>query len=1041
MKCSTLHLIVLSVAAFLTTVSCSGTSETRDSDSSNEVGTTTQTGEIDRSVPTDTSLDFDRNVRSTDPLSPEEERARLLVPPGFEVQLYAAEPDISKPINMAFDEQGRLWVTQSQEYPFPAREGAGDDRITILEDTNGDGRADEFSEFAGGLNIPIAVMPVPGGAVGYSIPYIYRFFDTDGDDRSDHRVALYGRFNYDRDTHGMVNNMTRGFDGRIDVCHGFNNRSEVPAPNGETVVLDGGSTFEISLGGDEIERTTTGRVNPFGMSYDHLGYLYSVDCHSQPIYQLIPGADYPQFGKSPSGIGFGPRMMRRDHDHGPTAISGAVYYDAPQFPAEFRDNFFSGNVVSSRVNRDVIVREGSTPVARHTEDFIVSEDPWFRPVDLAIGPDGALYVADFYNRIIGHYEVPLDHPGRDRRRGRIWRIVHTGDDTAEPTAPREDWSTAGTDQLLDDLGHPNLQVRMLASEQLVHRLGRASIEPVRTLLDGGDADTLQTVHGLWVLRRLDSLDDARLAGASAHENPAVRTHALRIVRDHTTLDSLRRGLVLEALTDPSPHVRRVAASAAARHPAPVFLEPLIALLEAVPDPDTHLRHGARIALRNQVRTDSIRRDVLARSWGEPSSRALADVMVGVDDPEAGLFLIRHLETFAEEIDAIARYLEHAGRWAPRSEVYRLPALGRARAGDLEDQLQLFRALRTGLAQRSLEPTGPTRAWGRRIAGRLLETPDLSEDLRTGGIELARELGLTGLGPDLAGLIRAAEQPASVRSAAARALAELVPRRASPLLRDRLLDGSEGIALRRELVPAMARAGGASAPERLSELLPSVPYDVQVEIGATLAGSDAGAIRLLDAVEAESVPAQLLVERSVSERLDQRSSDTLQERRNRLTAGVEPIDEALQSTIQNRITGFASADVDSARGAQVYAAYCASCHETRDRGTSIAPQLDGVGLRGLESLVVHTLDPNRTVADQFRYRTVRLENGEVFEGLPQRREGDLLVFVDAAGRERSVPVDEIADQTVSENSLMPSDFARTIPEEEFYDLVAYLLSRR
>ena len=351
------------------------------------------------------------DVRKTDPLTPQQQQQTFHLPEGFEVQLFAAEPDIGKPMNMAFDARGRLWVTQSQEYPFPAKEGQGRDRISILEDTNGDGRADRFTVFADGLNVPIGVLPVEGGAIVYSVPYIYRFFDLDGDDKADQKSVLYGKFGY-RDTHGMVNAFTRGFDGWIYACHGFTNTSTTRGADGHTVSMVSGNTFRFRLDGSRVEQNTYGQVNPFGLTFDPLGNMYSVDCHSQPVYQLQSGADYPHFGKLPRGIGYGPEMIA--HRHGSTAIAGILYYAADQFPAELHNNVLTGDTITNRLYRDRITAVGSTPVAEHESDVLVSDDPWFRPVDLELGPDGSVYVADFYNRIIGHYEVPLKHPGRDR---------------------------------------------------------------------------------------------------------------------------------------------------------------------------------------------------------------------------------------------------------------------------------------------------------------------------------------------------------------------------------------------------------------------------------------------------------------------------------------------------------------------------------------------------------------------------------------------------------------------------------------------------
>ena len=375
-------------------------------------------------------------VAPTEALSPAEQQAKFHLPPGFEIQLVAAEPEIHKPMNIAFDGQGRLWVTDTLEYPYPAKEGVTPrDTVKILADTNGDGEADEITTFVEGLNIPIGVLPIPEGVIVYGIPAIFRCRDTDGDGRADTRETLYGNFG-NRDTHGMANSFTRGLDGWIYACHGFNNDSSPVGTDGHQIKMNSGNTFRMRPDGSRVEYNTHGQVNPFGLSFDPLGNLYSADCHTMPIYMLLRGAYYPSFGKPHDGLGFGPTMIR--HDHGSTGIGGIAYYAAEHFPPEYRDTIFIGNAVTGRVNHDRLESHGSTYEAVEMPDFITCDDPWFRPVDIQLGPDGALYVADFYNCIIGHYEVPLEHPRRDRERGRIWRVVYTGKgvENAPPTAPR-----------------------------------------------------------------------------------------------------------------------------------------------------------------------------------------------------------------------------------------------------------------------------------------------------------------------------------------------------------------------------------------------------------------------------------------------------------------------------------------------------------------------------------------------------------------------------------------------------------------------------
>ncbi|MCA9082394.1 MAG: hypothetical protein KDA58_17680, partial [Planctomycetaceae bacterium] len=165
--------------------------------------------------------------------TPQEEQAGFHLPPGFEIELFADEQLIDKPLNMAWDSRGRLWISSTLEYPYPAKpDVVPRDSIRILEDTDGDGRADKVTVFADRLNIPMGLIPVADGVICFSIPNLWYLRDTDGDDQVDQRIMLLGPFDTSRDTHGMVSSLSRGSDGWIYACHGFNNQSTVNAQDG-----------------------------------------------------------------------------------------------------------------------------------------------------------------------------------------------------------------------------------------------------------------------------------------------------------------------------------------------------------------------------------------------------------------------------------------------------------------------------------------------------------------------------------------------------------------------------------------------------------------------------------------------------------------------------------------------------------------------------------------------------------------------------------------------------------------------------------------
>jgi len=1179
---------------------------------------------------------FAAGVRTTEPLTPAEQQKTFKLPPGFQIQLVAAEPDLRKPMNMAFDSIGRLWITESREYPFAANSDAeARDTIRIFSDFDTNGRARKVTTFATNLNIPIGLYPFrsttsggPGSTpdqtkrevgaggtapshrltwkcIAWSIPNIWLFEDTDGDGVADKKEKLYGPFDYTRDTHGNQASFRRGMDGWLYATHGYNNRSTVAGKDGRAITMNSGNTYRMRLDGSRIEHWTHGQVNPFGLAFDPLGNLYSADCHSSPIYQLLRGAWYPSFGAPHDGLGFAPVTIQ--HSHGSTAICGITYISDPSWPVEFHDNIFIGNVMTSRINRDKINFIGSTSKGVEQPDFLSTTDPWFRPVDLQFGPDGALYVADFYNRIIGHYEVPLTHPGRDRERGRIWRIVPTRGAKAALT----DFTRMGRDALLNEFLGSNPTRRALAREELA-LLPNANEHGLITQAAQGGWHFRQAEHReglktscLWHLQRSGQLDEKVLLTVLKDRDEAVRVHALRIQTERglqaastsgaqtTTerrsgVNAALRGAAHAALSDASAHVQRAAADALAANPHTDNLPPLLALHSRVPAGDTHLAHVVRLALREQLRLPGAFEHLDAR-LAEPASRLFASIAVAVTNESAARFLVRHVEAHAEPRDTLVRQALHIARFATDSDSARFSRFAQSNnATDLDTQLALFKSVQDGMTQRGQSLGGANQKWGEALATRALaSTPEAgwqnsphagaadtrnpwalqerkcadgqtaqvmssfpngetltgvlrsapfmlpaklsfwlcghdglpntqtamknfvrlvdadSEAVRRSAAvprndtaqlvtwDLAEFAGRRGVfeatdgdsgtayawlafgrfepslpelaladanqstkrlqaAADIAGAVKlASAEPrlaqlfgnstdADTRTAAGRAWLSINAGAAAAPVEKVMRDGAQPEPVREQLAVELLKLASDSARQAVVGAMTNAPSRLQARLALTLAASPRGAEEVLLAAELGRIPARLLQARPLVGLLAANAAKSPRERIATLTKNLQPADAALAQLITRKRTGFDAAKASAARGAEVFAQACASCHQLEGKGALVGPQLDGIGNRGLDRLLEDILDPNANVDRAFRSTLFVLTNGDTVSGLFRREEGAQVIVADSTGKEVSFAKSQVKERRDTDRSLMPDNLGDALPPQQFNDLLAFLL---
>ena len=1015
-----------------------------------------------------------QHIAPTPPRSPADERKTFKLPPGFDAQLVAAEPDIQKPIQIAFDAKGRLWVTTSHHYPFPAADnGKAADKLYVLSDFGPDGRAKTATVFADNLNIPIGILPLPDckSCIVSSVGRILKLTDTDGDGKADKTEVLFTGFGT-RDTHGMTNSFTLMPDGWVYACHGFANDSRVKGTDGHEVVMNSGHTFRFRPDGSRIEVYTHGQVNPFGIAVDPWFNLYTADCHTKPITQLIRGAYYDSFGKPHDGLGYAPHVTH--HDHGSTALCGLAWYDADHFPAAYRGTMFLGNVVTNRINFDKISWKGSTPVAEEQPDFLVSGDPWFRPTDIKLGPDGALYVADFYNRIIGHYEVDLKHPGRDKDRGRVWRIVYTGNGS-KPEMPFRDLTAESPGELIDLLQSPNITTRLLATQELIRR-GKGVTEVI-TAAAKGSKSPAQIGHLCGVLaafgertRIFDvaSSDLDRLKGEGGNFIAVHIARAMVAVLQPTgspagkvsaepardaSLVAILTGFVgvqerdggnadMTSLVTKRPRTfRAVVEGLDTDSWDPGDIEALDGLIYTTPPADTHLRYALRLRLRDLLVAPQfqnrlvwiLKKAIMERSRG---ASVLDDVFLGVPTAYAGWWYAERFRVGTIDPAFAEAAAAHVGRYG--CDVHRNATDAAIRQDREDPKVMLARLI---ALDRGVKAAGADFSVGP------VSRSDVRDWLQSNDVELVRrsiEVADPSWPPTaaaLSNLVTAAGRPEAVRAFALDKLIAAGREVSLPACGALVRDPVTPAALREKAFAVFATSPKLLDQITLKDMLKDVPYRHAVAIATGLATSKEGADLLFAAVKAGQASPRLLQEKAVLDRLRATRVRDLDRRVKELTAGLPSVEQRVNRLIGERAVGYRRAKPDVGAGKKVFAANCAACHQIGGQGGKVGPNLDGIGNRGPDRLLEDVLDPNRNVDAAFRATTLNLLDGRALTGLLVREEGAVLVLADAEGKEQRIPKADVERRATTAMSPMPANFGEKLKEDEFYQLLAYLLELR
>jgi putative heme-binding domain-containing protein len=503
----------------------------------------------------------------------------------------------------------------------------------------------------------------------------------------------------------------------------------------------------------------------------------------------------------------------------------------------------------------------------------------------------------------------------------------------------------------------------------------------------------------------------------------------------------------------SSRVQRAAVEAVTFHPHADFVAPLVELLKKCPPDDTHLRYAARVALRNCLRD-------LDKPWANvvrASDPVIGDVALAIASEKAAtylLFQIRNKSILGNKLAAAAEHVARYGR--PRDEEALLRSLTSVQSGpDPAPVLAAFRGVQARGARLTQEASG----YILEIAAQRIMSADAHDPVQTKGLVAGlrflsalpavvdQTLMATALGPQsklvdaLERLVAGATVPPDVRVDAAEVLLRYSPDGGLRALRKQLANPDAPSDLRDRLLIVFASSAVKDARLDARDALKDAPYRTAVAVGTALAGSPAGAEDLLDAVKQGKAPARLLQEKVILERLRAANIPNLNRQIGALTKGLPPLDQKIAELMNRRAVAFASAKPDKEMGLKVFTKHCGACHKIGEAGGKIAPQLDGVGNRGLERVLEDVLDPNRNVDQAFRARIITTKDERTITGLMLRVEGEVVVVADAEGKEVRIPTKEIESNRETMLSPMPANFGDAIPEADFNHLLAYLLDQR
>ncbi len=953
---------------------------------------------------------------------------------GLQVELVVAEPEVSQPVSLTFDERGRMWVVQYLQYPFPAgltvvghdeywrvqydhsppppppNHTPGRDKVTIFEDQDGDGKFESHKDFVTGLNITTSVLPGRDGVWVMNPPYLLFYPDANHDDVPDGDPVVHLAGFGLEDMHAVANSLTRGPDGWLYGCQGSTCTATVTRPGIDepAVAFKGQCVFRYEPESRRFEIFAEGGYNNFGIAVDAKWRLFTGTNGGLIGVHYVQGGYYqksfPKHGPLTNPYTFGYFGAMEDRSSKAKLSQAMVFCDADVWPAEYRSQLLVARVMQQRIDLCALTQAGSSYAAQEIRPALSSSDQHFRPVDLKIGPDGAAYIADWHKTNVT-WNVSAEAGGLNAASGRIYRL--SPKDT--PHAGVLDFRKLSATELVRKLDHPNQWHREMARRMMRER---REVSLIPMLSDRMAQATGQTaLETLWAIHACGGFH-AEIANLQLrHADPFVRMWTIRLLGDDRKATPEHGKHLRElAQSEPDPQVRSQLACTAKRLPVAMALpiaEGLARRAEDVKDP--HLPLLLWWIVEEKLRTD---RDAtlgwLANSplWEAPLFQSSILPRLGqrftTERSEENLKLCARLLSVAPDLKAKREFLRGMALGLAGNKVEKIPS-------ELEARLQEFWT------------AGPPDSEILQVSVRL-------------GSDKAISLALTQLGDD------AVDEKQRIQ------WLQLLADRREPRLAETLLallPKTASNALRNEALAAAQQFGDERIGRTILGLALQSDEAWRNKSFTILSSRKSWAIALLAAVEEGKIDPKL-VPRDVVLALQANTDDDGKTLIAKHWGAVHqtPEEKLKRMTEIRQILTQSKGDADA--GKAHFTAVCSACHTLFGEGRRVGPDLTGIDRANLDTLLQSMVDPSASVLPDFMAFHVKLKaNGTGEErqvvGFILEENANGLTIADIAGNKSAVAKTDIAERTALPTSIMPEGLLDAFDAQQLRDLFAYVQS--